>query len=47
MWSTQTKDKWAFPMTARPELYADLLARYIKPDFKPQIIRDPALTNNS
>ena len=30
-------------MTARYPLYADLLARYTSPDFKPQIVRDPAL----
>ena len=30
----QIKDKWAFPMTARYEIYADMLARYIKPTFQ-------------
>lgn len=43
----QTRDKWGFPMTARYELYADLFARYIRPDFKPQIIADPALPTSS
>lgn len=39
----QIKDKWGFRMTARYEMYAELFARYIKHDFKPQIVRDPAL----
>ncbi|XP_044487884.1 beta-ureidopropionase [Mangifera indica] len=39
----QLKDKWCFPMTARYELYAEMLAKYLKPDFKPQIISDPLL----
>ncbi|CAI9104121.1 OLC1v1002737C1 [Oldenlandia corymbosa var. corymbosa] len=39
----QLKDKWGFRMTARYELYADLLARYVKPDFEPQVISDPLL----
>lgn len=37
------KDKWTFRMTARYEMYAEGLAQYIKPDFQPQVIRDPAL----
>ena len=36
----QLKDKWGFPMTARYEMYAELLGRYIQPDFEPQIIND-------
>ena len=40
----QIKDKWVFQMTARYPLYAEGLARYIKPDFEPQVITDPALT---
>jgi len=39
----QTKDKWGFQMTARYEMYADFFQGYIKPDFKPQVIRDPSL----
>jgi hypothetical protein len=39
----QTRDKWGFQMTARPELYAELLGRYVSPNFVPQIIRDPSL----
>ncbi|XP_010254543.1 PREDICTED: beta-ureidopropionase [Nelumbo nucifera] len=39
----QLKDKWGFRMTARYELYADMLARYVKPDFEPQLITDPLL----
>ncbi|KAL6211430.1 hypothetical protein ACLB2K_016656 [Fragaria x ananassa] len=39
----QIKDKWGFRMTARYELYADLLDRYLKPDFEPQVISDPML----
>ncbi|KAK9130017.1 hypothetical protein Sjap_010504 [Stephania japonica] len=36
----QLKDKWGFRMTSRYEMYADLLAQYLKPDFKPQVIAD-------
>ncbi|KAK9165666.1 hypothetical protein Scep_000857 [Stephania cephalantha] len=39
----QLKDKWGFRMTARYEMYADLLARYLKPDFNPQVIADSLL----
>ena len=39
----QVKDKWDFRMTARYEMYADLLQRYTQPDFKPQIVKDPSL----
>ncbi|TMW99270.1 hypothetical protein EJD97_002818 [Solanum chilense] len=39
----QLKDKWGFRMTARYDVYADLLARYVKPDFEPQVISDPLL----
>ncbi|CAN4092501.1 unnamed protein product [Withania somnifera] len=39
----QLKDKWGFRMTARYEVYADLLARYVKEDFEPQVISDPLL----
>ena len=43
----QYKDKWGFRMTARYEVYADLLAKYLKPDFKPQVVSDPMLHKNS
>lgn len=43
----QLKDKWGFRMTARYELYDDLLACYLKPDFQPQIISDPLLRKNA
>ncbi|KAJ1694735.1 hypothetical protein LUZ63_011433 [Rhynchospora breviuscula] len=39
----QIKDKWAFRMTARYEMYADLLKSYLEPGFEPQVIVDPAL----
>ncbi|GJU53687.1 beta-ureidopropionase [Tanacetum coccineum] len=42
----QLKDKWGFRMTARYELYADMLSRYVKPDFEPQVISDPLLHKN-
>ncbi|XP_048135741.1 beta-ureidopropionase-like [Rhodamnia argentea] len=37
----QLRDKWGFRMTARYELYADMLTQYLKPDFEPQVISDP------
>ncbi|KAI9086101.1 hypothetical protein K1719_031934 [Acacia pycnantha] len=43
----QYKDKWGFRMTARYDLYADLLAHYLKPDFDPQVISDPLLHKKS
>jgi len=39
----QVKDQWGFQMTARYEMYAELLEEYIEPDYDPQIIRDPLL----
>jgi beta-ureidopropionase len=30
-------------MTARYEMYAELLSSYLEPDFEPQIIKDPSL----
>ena len=32
-------------MTARYDMYAKLLAEYIKPDYVPQTIKDPSLQN--
>jgi len=43
----QLKDKWGFRMTSRYELYADTLARYVKPEFEPQVISDPLLHRNA
>jgi beta-ureidopropionase len=37
----QVKDTWVFQMTGRHADYAKFLENYVKPDFKPQIIRDP------
>jgi len=39
----QVKDKWGFQMTARYDMYAEFLNEFIKPDYKPQIIKDPGL----
>ncbi|XP_047336262.1 beta-ureidopropionase [Impatiens glandulifera] len=39
----QLKDKWGFRMTARYDVYAELLGRYVRPDFEPQVISDPLL----
>eukprot|EP00243_Klebsormidium_subtile_P003138 TRINITY_DN16303_c0_g1_i1.p1 TRINITY_DN16303_c0_g1~~TRINITY_DN16303_c0_g1_i1.p1 ORF type:complete len:429 (+),score=69.02 TRINITY_DN16303_c0_g1_i1:49-1287(+) len=39
----QVKDKWGFRLTARYEMYAKLLSEYVKPDFVPQVIKDPSL----
>ena len=36
----QVKDLWCLRMTARYPDYADLLAKYIKPNFEPQVIKD-------
>lgn len=39
----QVKDKWGFRLTARYEMYAKLLSDYIRPDFVPQVVKDPSL----
>ncbi len=39
----QVKDSWGLRMTARYEMYAELLTQYIEPDFQPQIVKDPSL----
>eukprot|EP00741_Cyanophora_paradoxa_P025711 tig00000388_g24812.t1 len=36
----QVRDKWGFQMTGRHELYAETLARAVRPDFSPQIVRE-------
>lgn len=41
------RDKWSFQMTGRHDMYAALLAKYVRHDFEPQIITDPALTDAS
>ncbi|GAY57079.1 hypothetical protein CUMW_176650 [Citrus unshiu] len=43
----QLKDKWGFRMTARYELYAEMLANYSKADYEPQVISDPLLHKKS
>ncbi|KAJ3678684.1 hypothetical protein LUZ60_002487 [Juncus effusus] len=43
----QVKDKWGFRMTARYELYRDLLEKYVRPDFKTQVVADPALSKKA
>uniref|UniRef100_A0A0D6R2V3 Beta-ureidopropionase n=1 Tax=Araucaria cunninghamii TaxID=56994 RepID=A0A0D6R2V3_ARACU len=43
----QVKDKWGFQMTARYDMYAELLANYLKPDFKPQVVTDAFLQKES
>eukprot|EP00793_Prasinoderma_coloniale_P000075 PRCOL_00005583-RA len=39
----QVKDTWCLRMTARYEMYAELLNKYIRHDFEPQVIKDPSL----
>jgi hypothetical protein len=39
----QVKDKWGFQMTARYEMYAELLTNFTKLDYQPQVIKDPSL----
>jgi beta-ureidopropionase len=39
----QVKDGWMLRTTARYPMYAELFARYTRPDFKAQVIRDPSL----
>jgi beta-ureidopropionase len=34
----QVKDKWGFTMTGRHSLYADLLTRYSRINFSPQVV---------
>eukprot|EP00300_Choanocystis_sp_HF-7_P003849 c12928_g1_i1.p1 GENE.c12928_g1_i1~~c12928_g1_i1.p1 ORF type:complete len:403 (-),score=82.76 c12928_g1_i1:17-1198(-) len=36
----QVRDKWTYQMTARLDMYAKLLGRYIEHDFEPQVIVD-------
>ncbi len=39
----QLKDKWGFRMTARYDLYARLLADYVRHDYAQQVVKDPSL----
>jgi beta-ureidopropionase len=39
----QIRDVWMLQITGRHALYAELLNRYVSNDFKPQVIRDPAM----
>ena len=41
----QVKDSWVFQMTARYDDYAKLLTDYCKPDFTPQVVKDPSLSD--
>uniref|UniRef100_A0A0G4GYZ1 Beta-ureidopropionase n=1 Tax=Chromera velia CCMP2878 TaxID=1169474 RepID=A0A0G4GYZ1_9ALVE len=43
----QVREKWMFQMTARYEMYEDLLKAYNSEGFEPQIVRDPALVPTS
>eukprot|EP01025_Chloroclados_australasicus_P037462 TRINITY_DN38244_c0_g1_i3.p1 TRINITY_DN38244_c0_g1~~TRINITY_DN38244_c0_g1_i3.p1 ORF type:complete len:262 (+),score=33.29 TRINITY_DN38244_c0_g1_i3:80-787(+) len=43
----QIKDKWGFRMTARYELYRDLLSEYVKPDYEPQVTKDPSIKSKN
>ncbi|XP_041456699.1 beta-ureidopropionase-like [Lytechinus variegatus] len=36
----QVRDKWAFQMTGRYEMYAEELPKVVAPDFKPNIIKE-------
>lgn len=39
----QVRDKWGFQMTARYDMYAALLGRYVQHGFTQQLIRDPSV----
>uniref|UniRef100_A0A7S1KLX5 Beta-ureidopropionase n=1 Tax=Percolomonas cosmopolitus TaxID=63605 RepID=A0A7S1KLX5_9EUKA len=41
------RDSWMFQNTARFGLYAKFLTNFVRHDFKPQIIRDPAMERRS
>jgi len=36
----QVRDRWGFQMTARYEMYAEQLGRYVEHGFEPQLIKD-------
>eukprot|EP01018_Ginkgo_biloba_P036088 Gb_21495 [translate_table: standard] len=39
----QVEDKWGFRMIAHYDMYVQLLANYIKPEFEPQVVIDTLL----
>jgi len=39
----QVKDKWGYQLTARFPMYAEFLTNYVKPDYKPQVVKDASL----
>eukprot|EP00811_Abedinium_folium_P003945 NODE_13629_length_1155_cov_5.508755.p1 GENE.NODE_13629_length_1155_cov_5.508755~~NODE_13629_length_1155_cov_5.508755.p1 ORF type:complete len:324 (+),score=113.97 NODE_13629_length_1155_cov_5.508755:80-973(+) len=41
----QLKDIWMLAITGRYDLYAKKLAAYVRPDYKPQVIRDPSIVD--
>lgn len=43
----QVRDKWGFQMTGRHAVYVDLLRRYARADFEPQIVRGPAASRGA
>lgn len=42
----QQKDIWTFNNTARYDMYAKKFQQFVQMDFKPQVIKDPALNDN-
>jgi beta-ureidopropionase len=42
----QVRDHWMYHNTARYPLYAESLSNYVQHNYKPQIIRDPALEDS-
>lgn len=43
----QMKDIWMLAITGRYNLYAKKLADHVRPDWKPQVIKDPALEDKT
>ena len=39
----QVKDSWVFQMTGRYPDYAKFLSEFVKPDYKPQVVKDKSL----
>lgn len=39
----QVRDRWGIQMTGRHEIYAELLAKYVKHNFQPQVVTDPSI----
>jgi len=44
--SRQVRDRWGFQMTARYEMYAKQLGRYVEHGFEPQLVRDTFFLNS-